>query len=384
MVNSSMNIYLDYNSTTPVDNRVLECMLPFFTDKFGNAASKTHSFGWFAEDAVKKARTQVSGLLNCGESEIIFTSGATEAINLAIKGVAEAYHSKGKHIVTFASEHKAVLDSCRHLNKLGFEISILPVMKDGLIDLSQIASAIRQDTILVSVMLANNETGVIQPISEIAEIVHNKGSLLFTDATQACGKIRVDVNELNADILCLSAHKMYGPKGVGALYIRRKNPRVTLIAQIDGGGHERSLRSGTLNVPGIVGLGKACELSVESFWDESSRLSYLRTKLEQKLTEKENVFIIGNIKNRLPNTSNICFQGIKAEKLLHLVPEIALATGSACSSALPEPSHVLLSMGLSYEDAYSSIRFSLGRFTSEKEIDYVAEKIYRLTSLSEL
>ncbi len=378
-----MNIYLDYNSTTPVDKRVLEFMLPFFTEKFGNAASKTHSFGWMAEDAVKSARKQVSDLLNCGENEIIFTSGATESINLAIKGVGEAYHLKGKHIVTFASEHKAVLDTCQHLKKLGYDISILPVMKDGLVDLSQLDSAIRQDTILVSVMLANNETGVIQPIREIAEIVHTKGSLLFTDATQACGKIRVDVNELNADILCLSAHKLYGPKGVGALYIRRKNPRVTLIAQMDGGGHERNLRSGTLNVPGIAGFGKACELSVESYWDESSRLSYLRTKLEQKLTEKNNAYIIGNIKNRLPNTSNICFQGIKAEKLLNRVPEIALATGSACSSALPEPSHVLLSMGLSYEDAYSSIRFSLGRFTSEIEIDYVVDKINRLTLISD-
>ena len=370
-----MNIYLDYNSTTPVDKRVLEYMLPYFTEKFGNAASRTHSYGWLAEDVVKNARKQISAFLNCGESEIIFTSGATEAINLAIKGIAEAYVSKGKHIIIIASEHKAVLDSCLHLEKQGLEITILPVMKDGMIDLSQIISAIRHDTILVSVMLANNETGVIQPVNEIADIVHEKGSLLFTDATQACGKIRIDVNELKADLLCLSAHKMYGPKGTGALYVRRKNPRVTLIAQIDGGGHERNLRSGTLNVPGIAGLGKACELSGESFWEESSRISFLRTKLEQKLTENGKVFINGNIKNRLPNTSNLCFHGLKAEKLLHLIPEIALATGSACSSALPEPSHVLLSMGINQEDAYSSIRFSLGRFTSEEEIDYAVKKI---------
>ena len=369
-----MNIYLDYNSTTPVDKRVLECMLPFFTEKFGNAASKTHSYGWFADDAVKQARKQVSDFLNCSESEIVFTSGSTEAINLGIKGVAEAYISKGRHIITFASEHKAVLDTCKHLEKQGFEITILPVMQDGIIDLSQIASVIRQDTILVCLMLANNETGVIQPVNEIAEIVHEKGSLLFTDATQACGKIRVDVNELNADLLCLSAHKIYGPKGIGALFVRRKNPRVTLISQIDGGGHEKNLRSGTLNVPGIVGLGMACKLSGESYWDESARVSFLRTLLEQKLTDNGNIFINGSVKNRLPNTSNLCFSGLRAEKLLLQIPEIALATGSACSSALPEPSHVLLSMGLSPEDAYSSIRFSLGRFTTKEEINYVIKK----------
>lgn len=376
-----MNIYLDYNSTTPVDKRVLENMIPFFTDKFGNAASKTHSYGWLAEEAVKNARKQVSDFLNCGESEIVFTSGATEAINLGIKGVAEAYSSKGKHIITVSSEHKAVLDTCKHLEKQGFEITLLPVNKDGTIDLIKLDSSIRPDTILVCVMLANNETGVIQPIKEIADIAHKKGTLLFTDATQACGKIRTDVNELNADLLCLSAHKIYGPKGIGALYIRRKNPRVTLIGQIDGGGHEKNLRSGTLNVPGIVGLGKACELAGESYWEDSSRLSYLRTVLEQRLTENGKVFINGSIKNRLPNTSNLCFKGLKAEKLLLLMPEIALATGSACTSALPEPSHVLLSMGLSNDDAFSSIRFSLGRFTTEDEINYVVNKIIGISDI---
>ena len=369
-----MNVYLDYNATTPVDKRVLEEMLPYFSEKFGNAASTSHTFGRIAKDAVEVARKQVSDFLNCIESEIVFTSGATEAINLAIKGVAEAYKSKGKHIVILESEHKAVIDTCEHLEKQSYEISRIPILRDGMADPDKISAAIRPDTILVCVMLANNETGVIQPINEIAEIVHEKKSILFTDATQACGKIRVDVNELHVDILCISAHKIYGPKGVGALYIRRKNPRVTIHAQIDGGGHEKNLRSGTLNVPGIVGLGKACELSAANLWEESSRLSYLRTILEQKLTETGNVFINGNIKNRLPNTTNLCFHDFIAEKLLLLMPEISLATGSACSSALPEPSHVLLSMGLSKEDAYSSIRFSLGRFTTEDEIEYVIKK----------
>ena len=364
-----MTIFLDYNSTTPVDKRVLEVMLPCFAENFGNAASKTHAFGWMADEVVKKSRQQVASFLNAEESEIIFTSGATEAINLAIKGVAETYASKGNHIVTVASEHKAVLDSCSHLSRQGKEITVLPVDKEGMIDLSQLENAIRTDTILVCAMLANNETGVIHPISEIAKRVHAKGSLLFTDATQACGKIPVDVNEMHADLLCLSAHKIYGPKGVGALYVRRKNPRVTLTAQMDGGGHERNLRSGTLNVPGVVGLGEACELAGNNLWEESSRLSFLRTKLEQALTDSGGVYINGSIKNRLPNTTNLCFKGLKAEKLIKHLSSLAIAAGSACSSALPEPSHVLLSMGLSEEDAFSSVRISLGRYTTEDEIE---------------
>lgn len=364
-----MAIYLDYNSTTPVDNHVLDAMLPYFSEKFGNAASRTHAFGWEAEEVVKRAREQVATFINAEESEIIFTSGATEAINLAIKGVAESYAAKGNHLVILASEHKAVLDSCHHLSKQGKEITILPVDQQGLVDLTILSNAIRTDTILVAAMLANNETGAIQPIQEIAEIVHAKDSILFSDATQACGKIRVDVNELNVDLLCLSAHKMYGPKGVGALFIRRKNPRVVLTAQMDGGGHERNLRSGTLNVPGIVGLGMACQIAASSYWDESIRISYLRTKLEQAFVDTGKAFINGSIKNRLYNTTNVCFKGYKAERLMKEIPTLAIATGSACSSALPEPSHVLLSMGLSKEDAYSSVRFSLGRFTTEMEID---------------
>ncbi len=370
-------IYLDYNSTTPVDNYVLEKMLPFFTKEFGNAASKTHVYGWRAEEAVNIARKQVAGLINAEESEIVFTSGATESINLAIKGIAEAYSSKGNHIVTVATEHKAVLDTCKHLEKLGKEITILPVMNDGLIDLSLLSSAIRKDTILVCVMMANNETGVIQPIKEISEIVHSHGSILFTDATQACGKINVDVNDLGIDLLCLSAHKIYGPKGCGALYVRRKNPRVTIVSQIDGGGHENNRRSGTLNVPGIVGLGAACEHTVKNLWDEAASTSFLRTYLEQSLTTMGNISVNGNIKRRLPNTTNLCFRGIRADQVILKLKDIAVATGSACSSALPEPSHVLMAMGLTKEDAYSSIRFSLGKYTTQEEVDITIDEISR-------
>lgn len=368
-----MNIYLDYNSTTPVDMAVLDKMLPYFSVEFGNAASKTHAFGWRASEAVDHARKCVAAFLNAEETEIIFTSGSTEAINLSIKGVAEAYSMKGNHIVTVATEHKAVLDTCNHLGKLGKEITYLPVLSDGMLDLQILESAIRPDTVLVCVMLANNETGVIHPISEIASIVHGKNSLLLTDATQAAGKLRMDVKELNADLLCISAHKMYGPKGVGALFVRRKNPRVTLISQIDGGGHERGLRSGTLNVPGIAGLGKACELAAINQWDESGRISILRSKLEQALTEKGRATVNGNIQSRVSNTSNICFHGIKADSFIKKYPAIALATGSACSSALPEPSHVLLAMGIKEEDAYSSVRFSLGRFTTKEEIEFTIQ-----------
>ncbi len=368
-----MNVYLDYNATTPLDKRVLKEMLPALTDNFGNAASKTHVFGWRAAEAVKKAREQIAQFIHAEESEVIFTSGATEAINLAIKGVAEAYSSKGSHIVISATEHKAVIDTCKHLEKLGKEISVVPVLSDGMINLEILDSTIRKDTVLVCTMYANNETGVILPISEISEIVHRKGSLLFTDATQASGKTTLDVNDCHADLLCLSAHKMYGPKGVGALYVRRKNPRVTLIAQMDGGGHERNFRSGTLNVPGIIGMGAACEIAGKEQWDDASRMSALRTYLEQGLMVSGRVSINGNMRNRLPNTTNLCFHDVKSETLIIKLPQFAMATGSACSSALPEPSHVLLAMGLASDQAYSSIRFSLGKFTTQEEIEYVVK-----------
>ncbi len=363
-------VYLDNNSTTQVDPLVLKAMLPYFLQHFGNPASRSHSFGWIADEAVKRSRQTIANFIGAEENEIIFTSGSTEAINLALKGVAEAYHSKGKHIVTIATEHKAVLDTCKHLEQQGYEITILPVLEDGLLDLTILDKAIRNDTILVCAMLANNETGVILPIDKIAEIVHSKNSLLFCDATQAGGKIRTDVNELKADMLCLSAHKMYGPKGVGILFVRRKNPRVTLIGQIDGGGHERNLRSGTLNVPAIVGFAKACELAKQELMEMDGSISILRTRLEQALCEK-GASINGNIKHRLPNTSNLIFHNRKADDIMKALQTIAMSTGSACSSALAEPSHVLTAMGLKEKDVYSSIRFSLGRFTKGEEIEYV-------------
>lgn len=370
-------VYLDNNSTTRVDPAVLEAMLPFFSEHYGNAASRSHAFGWIADEAVKRSRAIISDFIGAEENEVVFTSGSTESINLAIKGVAEAYVMKGKHIVTIATEHKAVLDTCKHLEAQGFDITILPVLEDGTIDLNILDANIRTDTILVCAMLANNETGVLLPIDQIAEIVHAKNSVLFCDATQAGGKIRVNVSELKADLLCLSAHKMYGPKGTGMLYVRRKNPRVTLITQMDGGGHERNLRSGTLNVPGIVGFAKACELSKAELMDMNGTISILRTRLEQELCDL-GASINGNIKHRLPNTSNLNFHGRKADDIMKALPEIAMATGSACSSALPEPSHVLTAMGLKEKDAYASIRFSLGRFTTGEEVEEVIMKIKRL------
>jgi cysteine desulfurase len=368
-------VYLDYNATTPLDPRVLESMLPYFTEKFGNAASRTHAFGWIADEAVKTSRKQIAGLINCLDQEIVFTSGATEAINLAIKGVWENYQSKGKHIITVKTEHKAVLDTCRSLEKKGAIITYLSVDREGLIDPDELKKAITEQTILVAVMYVNNETGVIQPIKRIADIVHSAKSIFLCDATQAVGKINVDVEDDQIDLLCMSAHKFYGPKGVGALYIRRKDPRVTLFPQIDGGGHERGIRSGTLNVTGIVGLGKACELAKAEMWEDSARISKLRTRLEQALCEIPDAFINGSIKHRLYNTSNICFQRIKSESLINKIPYIAVAMGSACTSAVPEPSHVLKAMGLSDEDSYSSIRFSLGKFTSEAEITETIESV---------
>lgn len=368
-------LYFDYNATTPVDPEVLAAMLPFFTENFGNAASRTHAYGWIAEDAVKTARKQVADLIGCLDQEIVFTSGATEAINLAIKGVWAIYQSKGKHIITVQTEHKAVLDTCKSLEKKGAEVTCLPVNREGLIDIDDLKKALRADTILVSVMFANNETGVIQPVREIAELTHANNSLFMCDATQAIGKVRVDVEEEHIDLLCTSAHKLYGPKGVGALYVRRKGPRVNLLAQLDGGGHERGLRSGTLNVPGIVGLGKACEMAQAQMWDNAAHISKLRTRLEQFLCDLPDVFINGSTRHRLFNTTNITFHGIRSEALIGKLPGIAAAMGSACTSALPEPSHVLKAMGLSDADTYSSIRFSLGKYNTMEEVNEAIERI---------
>lgn len=373
----SKPIYLDNNATTPVDDMVLQKMLPYFSEKFGNAASKTHSYGWIAEDAVDLAREQVANFVGAEKEEIVFTSGSTEAINMALKGTGELQVGK-KEIITVKTEHKATLDTCQFLESKGFIIKYLDVTRDGLIDLNQLNYLITQSTILLSIMMANNETGVIQPIEQVGKIAKEKGVLFFTDATQAAGKLRIDVNELNVDMLCISAHKIYGPKGVGALYVRRKNPRVTLIPQLHGGGHEKGLRSGTLNVPAIVGLGAACELANEKLWDDGSRISKLRTILEQAITENNNAFINGSTKNRIFNTTNICFKNITAADFIAKFKNIAISTGSACTSATNEPSHVLRAMGLTEKEAQSSIRFSLGRNTTMEEIENVIAQLQYL------
>lgn len=367
-------IYLDYNATTPVDKRVLETMLPFFSEKFGNAASKTYTYGWTAARAVDEARKSVSSMINCDPQEIVFTSGATEAANLAIKGVFAAYAAKGKHIITFATEHKCVLDTYSFLESTGADTNILPVNPDGLPDLELLKKTIRPDTILVSAMFANNETGVINLVREIAELVHSQNGIFFCDATQAAGKVRIDVQEEGIDMLCLSAHKFYGPKGAGALFVRRKNPRVSLVPLTHGGGHERGMRSGTLNVPGIVGLGKACSLASDEMWGDSERLSLLRTLLEQNLIDAGNVFVNGNMKNRLAHVTNLAFAGIKAERIITQIPNIAVSAGSACTSENPEPSHVLRAMGRG-ELAASSLRFSLGKYTTQEEIESVIKEV---------
>ncbi len=366
-------IYLDNNATTPMDPRVLEAMLPYFVQKFGNSASRNHAFGWVAEEAVDYAREQVAQLIGANEKEIIFTSGATESDNLALKGVFEMYQEKGNHIITMVTEHKAVLDACKHLEKLGARVTYLVPKSDGLIDLEQLVAAMSQETILVSIMYGNNEIGVIQPVKEIAKIAHSFGALFMTDATQAVGKIPVNVIEDGIDLLALSAHKMYGPKGVGALYVRRKNPRVKVTAQMDGGGHERGMRSGTLNVPGIVGLGKACELARLEMQQDAVRLSALRDKLEASLTQLEESYVNGNREHRLPHTANISFKYVEGEGLMMAMKDLAVSSGSACTSASLEPSYVLKSLGLSDDLAHSSIRFGLGRFTTEAEVDHAIE-----------
>ncbi len=369
-----MPIYLDNNATTPMDPRVLDAMLPYFNAKFGNAASRNHPFGWAAEEGVDYAREQVAKLIGASEKEIIFTSGATESDNLAIKGVFEMYKEKGNHIITCVTEHKAVIDACKHVEKLGGEVTYLGVKADGLIDLAELEAAITEKTILVAIMYGNNEIGVIQPIREISAITHKHGALFMTDATQAVGKIPVNVNADGIDLMAFTAHKMYGPKGVGALYVRRKNPRVKVTAQMDGGGHERGMRSGTLNVPGIVGLGKACELCELEMESEASRLSALRDKLQASLTTMEESYVNGNTEHRLPHVANISFKYVEGEGLMMAMKDLAVSSGSACTSASLEPSYVLKSLGLSDDLAHSSIRFGLGRFTTEEEVDFAIEQ----------
>lgn len=366
-------IYMDYNATTPLDKRVLEAMMPYLTEHFGNSASRSHAYGWKAAEAVDTARQQVADLLGCTSKEIVFTSGATEAVNLAIKGVFEAFRYKGNHIVTVKTEHKAVLDTCQHLEKLGADVTYLDVDSEGNISLENLEKTIKNETILISVMAANNETGVIYPIKQIAEIAHRHGVLFHSDATQAVGKMQINVLEDEIDLLNFSGHKLYGPKGVGALYIRKK---LNIVAQQDGGKHERGMRSGTLNVTGIVGLGEAAEICQNSMNEEAERLSILRNKLENGILEKlPFAKINGNIDQRLPNTTNISFGKIDGEQLLMNLNEIAVSNGSACNSASTEPSYVLKAMGLDDESAYSSVRFSLGRMTQESDIDLAIEHV---------
>jgi cysteine desulfurase len=369
-------IYMDYHATTPVDPRVFEAMRPYFTELFGNPASRNHSFGWQAEDAVEKARKQIASLIGATAKEIVFTSGATESNNLAIKGIAEMYAEKGNHIITAATEHKATLDTCKRLEKDGVRVTYLQVQANGLVDLNQLREAITDKTILISIMYANNEIGVVQPIAEIGKIAKERGVLFHTDAVQAAGKIPVNVIADNVDLLSLSGHKIYGPKGVGALYVRRKGPRVQLSAQIDGGGHERGMRSGTLNVPGIVGLGEACAIAQAEMPAESKRMAYMRDKLKDKLMGAlDEVYINGTMESRLPNNLNISFAFVEGESLLMGINDIAVSSGSACTSATLEPSYVLKALGAGDDIAHSSIRFGLGRFNTEEEVDYVAGKV---------
>ncbi len=382
-------IYMDYHATTPVDPRVLEAMLPFFSEQFGNAASRNHSFGWEAERAVDRARNEVAGLIGATAKEIVFTSGATESNNLAIKGVAEMYAERGNHIITAATEHKAVLDTCKRLQKHGCQVTILPVGKDGLVDLDLLRRSITDKTILISIMHANNETGVLQPLREIGRLAKERGVLFHTDATQAVGKVPVNVIEDNIDLLSISAHKMYGPKGVGALYVRRKDPRVQLTAQMDGGGHERGMRSGTLNVTGIVGLGAACAVCRQQMPSEPVRLAGLRDRLRAQLEAGlDDVRVNGSMEHRLPNNLNMSFAYVEGESLLMGIKDVAVSSGSACTSATLEPSYVLKAMGISDELAHTSIRFGLGRFNTEEEVDYVAarvmETVKKLRELSPL
>ena len=378
-------IYLDNHATTPVDPRVLEQMLPYFTDKFGNAASRSHTFGWVADTAVETARAEVAHLLGAKPDEIVFTSGATESDNLAIKGVAEANREKGNHIVTAVTEHKAVIDSIKHLEKHGYQVTYLPVQKDGRIDLNDLEGALGDKTILVTIMAANNETGVLQPLAEIGNLCRQRGVLFHTDAAQAAGKIPLLAGNQNLDLISISAHKMYGPKGVGGLYVRNA-PNLRLAPLIDGGGHEHGLRSGTLNVPGIVGLGKACALASDEMPEESSRAAGLRNRLrDQIMSELGEVYVNGSVEHRLPGNLNLSFAGVDGEELLTGLDDIALSSGAACTSAHIEPSYVLRALGISDALAQSSLRFGIGRFNTEPEVDYVAGRVIEVVrQLSEL
>ncbi len=372
----ALPIYMDNHATTPMDPRVLEAMLPYFGKIFGNAASRNHQFGWEAEQAVDKAREQIAKLIGCTPKEIIFTSGATESNNLAIKGIAEMHREKGNHIITQVTEHKAVLDTCKKLERQGFEVTYLPVQEDGLISMDALREAMTDKTILVTIMFANNEIGVIQPVEEIGKLCHEKGVIFHTDAVQAVGKVPVDVVKQNIDVLSLTAHKIYGPKGVGALYVRRRNPRVQITEQINGGGHERGMRSGTLNVPGIVGLGAACEIAGKEMATEAARQGELRDYLKQKFENAlDYVHVNGNMEHHLPGNLNMSFVHVEGESLLMGINDIAVSSGSACTSATLEPSYVLKALGLGDDVAHSSIRFGLGRFNNKAEVDYVSDKV---------
>ncbi|MBI3091809.1 MAG: IscS subfamily cysteine desulfurase [Candidatus Tectomicrobia bacterium] len=379
-------IYMDYHATTPVDPRVVEAMLPYFTEYFGNAASRNHPFGWKAEEAVETARQQIARIINADAKEIIFTSGATESDNLALKGVADMYREKGNHLITAVTEHKAILDSAKRLEKWGFEVTYLPVRADGIVDPADVEKAITEKTILVSIMLANNEIGTINPLAEIGAITRKHDVLLHTDAVQGIGKAPVDVEAMNIDLLSMTAHKIYGPKGIGALYVRRRKPRVRLTPIIDGGGHERGMRSGTLNVPGIVGFGKACELCQQEFEVETARLRRLSARLRDGiLSQLDDVHLNGHAEKRLPNNTNLSFAYVEGESLLMGLSDVALSSGSACTSASLEPSYVLKALGVGEDLAHSSIRFGLGRFSTEEEVDYVIEKVvYHVNRLREM
>ena len=382
----NLPIYMDNHATTPVDPRVVDAMLPYFTERFGNAASRNHSFGWAGEEAVENARAQVASLIGATPKEIIFTSGATESDNLMIKGVAEMYREKGNHIITQAIEHKAVLDTCKRLEKYGYEVTYLPVQRDGRVNPEDVRKAITPKTILITIMYANNEIGIINPMAEIGKIAKEHGIIFAVDGVQAVGKIPVDVQKDNIDLLAISGHKIYGPKGVGALYVRRRNPRVQLSAIIDGGGHERGMRSGTLNVTGIIGLGKACELAQQEMPEESKKMRALRDRLRAGLEAKlDEVYINGSMEHRLPNNLNMSFAYVEGESLLMGINDVAVSSGSACTSATLEPSYVLKALGVGEDLAHTSIRFGLGRFNTEEEVDYVTDKMVQVvTKLREL
>ncbi len=379
-------IYMDHNATTPMDPRVLEAMMPYFTNVYGNAASRSHQYGWEAEEAVENARKQIADLIGATTKEIVFTSGATESDNLALMGIAEMYASKGNHIITLPTEHKAIIDTCKYLERHGKEVTYMSVDEYGMVDLDALRNAIKDTTILVSIMMANNEIGTIQPVAEIGKICREKGVIFHTDATQGVGKIPVDVNAMNIDLMSFTAHKMYGPKGVGALYVRKKSPRVKLSEQMHGGGHERGMRSGTLNVPGIVGFGKACEICKNEMESESKRLIYLRDKMINTFLEKvEYSYLNGHPTQRLPHNVNVSFEYVEGEGLMMGIKDLAVSSGSACTSATLEPSYVLKALGRGDELAHSSIRYGLGRFTTEEEVDYaIAQTIETVNHLREL